>query len=284
MRKDGYASTKVSKQAREKVIQDGADRITENKNPAELDTFREVLSQSEKSVSKTTKDKLDLESARTLKSPKVQREVRRLAEERKRHAEEHSGSKDYTALTPDREELGELAKIIDKKRKANSIKGKLTSPRVEKAIEKDYADANEGKKDSSGVLETMKQLISKEYDDLVDKHNKLNENEDTVRDKLIERLNSQENNPLANKHLKKLAIKETEEVIKEHDKKVRLERKQRKELEKEKLNEAQQRLKEIDDKNIPTKEAISERMKQQKDDMVDSEKRRKLEQEERGER
>ena len=55
-------------------------------------------------------------------------------------------------------------------------------------------------------------------------------------------------------------------------------------LEEEKLNEAQQRLKQIDDENILTKEAISERMKQQKDDMVDSERKRRLEQEERGER
>lgn len=284
LRKDGYASTKVSKQARYNVIQDGADRISENENPAELDTFREVLSQSEKSISKTTKDDLDLESARTLQSPKVQREVRRLAEKRVKHAEKYSGSNDYTALTPDREELGELAKIIDKKRKANSIKGKITSPRVEKSIEEDYALANRKKDDSSGVLETMKRLISKEYDDLVDKHKELNKVEDKARGKLIEELNSQRNNPLANKHIKKLAIKETEEVIKEHDKKVRLERKQRKELEEEKLNEVQERHKEIDDKNIPTKEAISERMKQQKDDMVDSERKRRLEQEERGER
>ena len=281
LRKDGYASHKVFKQARGKVIQDGADRITENESPAELDTFKEVLSQSKKSISKTTKDKLDLESARTLQSPKVQREVRRLAEERVKHAEQYSGSKDYTALTPDREELGELAKIIDKKRKANSIKGKITSPKVEKSIEENFARANEGKKDSSGALETMKQIISKEYDDLLDKHAELNKEEDEARGKLIEKLNSQKNNPL---DITQLAIEETEEVIKEHDEKVRLERKQRKELEKEKLNEVQQRHKEIDDKNIPTKEAISERMKQQKDDMVDSERKRRLEQEERGER
>ena len=106
----------------------------------------------------------------------------------------------------------------------------------------------------------MKQLISKDYEDLLKKHAKLNKEEDVARDKLIEELNSQRNNPLSNKHMKKLAIKETEEVIKEHDEKVRLERKQRKELEKEKLNEVQQRHKEIDDKNIPTKEAISERI------------------------
>ena len=284
LRKDGYAFTKVIKQTKENVIQDGADRITENENPAELDTFKEVLSQSKKSISKTTKNKLDRESARTLQSPKVQREVRRLVEERFKHAEQYSGSKDYTALTPDREELGKIAKVIDRKRKANSIKGKITSPKVEKSIGESFARANEKKDDSSGVLETMKQLISKDYEDLVEKHKELNKNEDDVRDKLIEKLNSQENNPLADKHMTKLAIKETEEVIKEHDKKVRLERKQRKELEKEKLKEVQERHKEIDDKNIPTKEAISERMKEQKDDMVDSERKRRLEQEERGER
>lgn len=284
LRKEGYASTKVSKQAKEKVIQDGVDRISENENPVELDTFKEVLSQSKNSISKTTKDDLTFETARTLQSPKVQREVRRLAEERKRHAEEHSGNKDYTALTPDREEIGKLAKVIDKKRKANSIKGALTSPKTERKIKEEFALANEDKDQSSGTLETMKQLISKDYDDLVEKHKELNKEEDVARGKLIEELNSQKNNPLANKHLKKLAIKETEEVIKEHDKKVRLERKQRNELEEKKLSEVQERHKEIDEKNIPTKEAISERMKQQKDDMVDSERKRKLEQEERGER
>ena len=119
IRREGFAVSKVYYDAQEEVIKEGANKITNKEDPTSLDTYKEVISHGNSNKSKTSEKNLSFEDGKVLMNPKVQRKVRELARMRDEIA--NKGFKDNygDAITPDIEELEELADLIDKKRNKN---------------------------------------------------------------------------------------------------------------------------------------------------------------------
>lgn len=161
IRREGFSGDKVITDAKNLVYDEGADSITNKFEDVELDTYKEVLSHSENKISKTSDKPLSTEDARALRNPEVQKEIRRLAEKRRKHIKDNNNSK-YIAKTPDSEELERLAEIIDKKRKAAKIKGYVKSPYLEKEIQKESKLRKQSSDITSNVEEIKAQLIQAE--------------------------------------------------------------------------------------------------------------------------
>ena len=162
IRREGYAIDKVYRDAKKQVLTEGADSITNKSEPTALDTYKEVLSHTEGRLSKTSERKLSFEDARVLKDPKVQKMVRELAKNRDTLAEDNKNNEDYKALTPDMEEVEKLAKIIDKKRKANIAKNIIVHPIVEQEINEERKAREKGKNITSNVEEIKKQILEQQ--------------------------------------------------------------------------------------------------------------------------
>lgn len=161
LRRDGFAFTKAQKDAKEQVISEGVDSITNKYEDVELETYKEVISQSEKRISKTTEKKLTAEDARALRDPKIQKEIRKLAQTRRKHIEENKG-KQYVAKSPDRQEVEKVAKLIDKRRKADKFKGYVTSPNLEREIQEEGKQREQKRNITSNVENIIKEEEEKE--------------------------------------------------------------------------------------------------------------------------
>jgi len=161
----GFAIDKVYRDARDQVLGEGADSITNKSEPTALDTYKEVLSHTEGRLSKTTEKQLSFEDARALKDPKIQRKVRELAEKRDKIAKENRDNKDFNALTPDMEEIKKLARIVDKRRKANIAKNIVRHPFVERKINEERKAREKGKNITSNAEDIKKQLLEKEKEE-----------------------------------------------------------------------------------------------------------------------
>lgn len=165
IRREGFAVDKVYRDAKDQVLGEGADSITNKSEPTALDTYKEVLSHTEGRLSKTTERKLSFEDARALKDPKIQRKVRELAEKRDKLAKENRDNKDFNALTPDMEEIEKLAEIVDKRRKANIAKNIIRHPIVEREINEERKAREKGKNITSNAEDIKKQLLEKEKEE-----------------------------------------------------------------------------------------------------------------------
>lgn len=188
LRRDGFAGSRVYKDAKDRVITEGANTIT-NHEDVELETYKEILSHSEHKISKTAKNELSVADARTLKDPKVQREIRKLADKRRKHMEENKGNKDYTAKSPDIKEMEELAKMIDKKRKANTVKGYMRSPYLEKEIQEESKKREQNEKITSSSKRIKEDIKGGERKAEIEREKELEVNLPKVEE--LEKLNEQ---------------------------------------------------------------------------------------------
>lgn len=180
IRRDGHSLDKIIESSRDEVLKSGADSITDKEEPIVLDTYRELLSHSELNKSKTSDSKLTMEEGRLLSDPKIQREVRKLADKRRKATEENRDNKDRNALLVDKEELEKLAELIDKKRKAQRIKGTITAPFAEKTI-KAEAKARAEKVEMAARAEDDKQRLKKELEDRIKMEEEILEEEERRR-------------------------------------------------------------------------------------------------------
>ena len=162
IRREGFGINKISRDARDQVLGEGADSIKNKSEPTALDTYKEVLFHTEGRLSKTTEKKLSFEDARALKDPKIQRKVRELADKRDKIAKENRDNKDFNALIPDMEEIEKLARIVDKRRKVNIAKNIVRHPFVEREINKERKAREKGKNITSNAEDIKKQLLEKE--------------------------------------------------------------------------------------------------------------------------
>lgn len=165
IRREGFTVDKVARDAREQVLEEGADSIKNKLEPTALDTYKEVLSHTEGRLSKTTEKKLSAEDARALQDPKIQRQVRKLADKRDKLAKENHDKKDFNALTPDMKEIEKLAEIVDKRRKANIAKNIVRHPFVEREINEERKAREKGKNINSNAEDIKKQLLEKEKEE-----------------------------------------------------------------------------------------------------------------------
>lgn len=165
IRRKGFVIDKVYRDARDQVLGEGADSITNKSEPTALDTYKEVLSHTEGRLSKTTEKQLSFEDARALRDPKIQRKVRELANKRDKIAKENRDNKDFNALTPDMEEIKKLARIVDKRRKANIAKNIVRHPFVEREINEERKAREKGKNITSNAEDIKKQLLEKEKEE-----------------------------------------------------------------------------------------------------------------------
>lgn len=172
IRREGFAIDKVYRDAKYEVITQGIDSITNKDEPTVLDTYKEILSHGESIRSKTSEKTLAVEDGRVLENPKIQREVRRLAKEREKLAKENKNNKDYKALTPDKEELEKLAKVIDKKRKASAIKSVIKNPIHEKEMYEERKSREPERRVTSNVEDIKDQIIEKQKEKIEKNQNK----------------------------------------------------------------------------------------------------------------
>lgn len=183
IRKEGHSVIQIHSQAKQEVIKQGADSISNKEEPTALDTYKEVLSHRETNKSKTSEKQLSKEDGRLLMNPKVQKEVRKLAKSRDKFAEVNKYNKDYTALSPDIEELEKVAKLIDKKRKAQKIKSTIARPIHEAEVRKEMKAKQKHRKITSNAEEIKKQILEqqlKDAEDLANKHNSKFKNDEDL--------------------------------------------------------------------------------------------------------
>lgn len=178
IRKEGFTVGSIYSKVKEDVINEGAEKITTKEDPTSLDTYKELLSHSEKNVSKTSQQQLTLEEARLLRAPKIQKEVRRLAREREELSNANKDNKKYNATSPDIEELERIAKYIDRKRKSNKTKGTITNPYYEiKKVQAETKEKDAYLKVDSDVKSIIKEEIEKEIDRVKEKETETEQEE-----------------------------------------------------------------------------------------------------------
>lgn len=164
IRRKGFSGTSVYSQAKEKVLHEGADSITNKDEPTALDTYKELLSHSEMNTSKTSQQGLSLEEARLLKNTKIQKKVRELAKEREKIAKKNISNDSHNALSPDIEEMEKIAKYIDRKRKVNNIKGNIIDRNHEKQIKEEIKEKEKYIQSDSNVSTIIKEEIDKQLE------------------------------------------------------------------------------------------------------------------------
>lgn len=175
LRKEGFSINKIYSDAREKVIKKGADSMTNKEEALELDTYKELLSHSESNRATSSSAKLTLEEGRLLNDPKIQKRIRKLADERRKVINENAKNTDFNALLVDKKELEKIAKKIDKKRGAKRRKGRIKDPFFERTVQKE-AQIQKGLKKRTATLENIgereKDKIKKEIEKDKEKTNK----------------------------------------------------------------------------------------------------------------
>lgn len=124
LRTQGYAGATSYRDIRSAVLAEGAKNIIEQKESIEHDVYKDVLANSKDNINRNPSEDLNHKEKGQLEDPKVQRYVRKLAEERRKIAEE----KNKPALTPDIKKLEKAAKVVDRKRKLETVKGIVVSP------------------------------------------------------------------------------------------------------------------------------------------------------------
>jgi len=88
-----------------------------------------------------------------------------LLNKRDKIAKENRDNKDFNALTPDMEEIEKLARIVDKRRKANIAKNIVRHPFVEREINEERKAREKGKNITSNAEDIKKQLLEKEKEE-----------------------------------------------------------------------------------------------------------------------
>lgn len=124
IRTKGYAGATSYRAIKSSVLAEGAKNIIEQKESVEHDVYKDVLANSKDNINRNPSEYLNNKEKGQLEDPKVQRYVRKLADERRKLAKEKS----KPALTPDIEKLEKAAKVVDRKRKLEKIKGIVVSP------------------------------------------------------------------------------------------------------------------------------------------------------------
>lgn len=158
IRREGHSIDRVYLEAKKEVTKKGADSITD-KEPTTLDTYKEILSHSESNKSKTSKKRLSMEESRLLRDPRIQKELRKKAKEREELIKKEQAKKDFTAISPDKEELEKIAKMIDTKRRAKRIKGTILDPAFEKQVQAGAKPRKDTSKITSKSEEIKEQII-----------------------------------------------------------------------------------------------------------------------------
>lgn len=203
IRSQGYAPVTAYKEVKRAVYAEGADSITDLKEPVEYDVYREILSKSENNSSKSGNSLDGQEKGQLAKDPKLQKKIRELADERRKAVKEE----DYTTatITPqDVEKLEQAAKIVDKRRRIEKVKLGLTHPissieahqediakrnqsnlnvshpeEIRKALEKYISDGGKVMKDSDGNIVVKDYFIDEEkqkmYENSAEYQTKANE-------------------------------------------------------------------------------------------------------------
>lgn len=199
IRKDGYSLLGTLSGTKEEVINKGADSLVEGQTKADVtaaDAYRETMSHVKDNKDKTSRADLTSEEARMLRDPKVQKKIRKLAEERDKQFNEGKNKDNYTALTPDVKEMEKLANYLDKKRKAERMKPKnLIHPLDEREIREETRRTKTSTGESSNVNIIKDELIDKQDLDrrreVIEKNKKEREAQEEIK-KQENKLNSDE--------------------------------------------------------------------------------------------
>lgn len=127
--REGFSGFGSYRDSRDHIIMQGAEDISESKNPMEGDVYKEILSNTE--ANKGSNPSMIGSEIGQLTNPKVQKKVREIAEERRKMASDPSTR---TALKPDSNDMQKAAKIVDKRRKMEKIQKTITNPMTALAV------------------------------------------------------------------------------------------------------------------------------------------------------
>lgn len=168
VRSEGYAAWTAYRDVQDKVYSEGARKIVEAQDTVEHDTYREILSHTKDSKSKTSNNIEGVEHGDLL-NPRVQKKVRKLSDERRKLIDNKKEKYD-DALTHDISELEKAARIIDRRRVVEKVKTPIKSRKdsqnaEDRRIENELKSSN--LKDMASLIE---EDINKELNpDIVEK-------------------------------------------------------------------------------------------------------------------
>lgn len=124
IRKQGFAALSAYKDIKDTVFAEGAEKITNRNEEVEYDVYKEVMSKSKNNMTKSSKNISENESGQLKASPKIQREIRELADKRRKMIEEGN----YNGITPDMSDIEKAARIVDRRRGIEKVKLGVKNP------------------------------------------------------------------------------------------------------------------------------------------------------------
>lgn len=158
VRAEGFAALTAYRDIKEQVYSEGARKIVEAQDSVAHDTYREVLSQTKDGKSKAN-DKIAGSEHGDLMKPKLQKKIRKIAEQRRKEVDKKDQS---DALRTDSKDIELAARIIDKRRSVDTIKTNIKHPTQIRASNKLKNEENLRKLEQSSSIADGKDLIERD--------------------------------------------------------------------------------------------------------------------------
>lgn len=160
IRAEGFAALTAYRDIKNQVYAEGARKIVEAQDAVAHDAYREVLSQTKEGKSKANTKIAGSEHGDLMK-PKLQKKIRKIAEEKRKQSKGEGFS---DAISTQSKDIEIAAKIIDKRRSVDTIKTNIKHPTQILSSSREREQENLKAIENSSSIADAKQLIERDIE------------------------------------------------------------------------------------------------------------------------